>query len=131
MNMCEYMNNLASLDVITKQIIKREIYSIKFDKHVYFLQNTIFDCGGFTRIHSYKFRVEKEGHKPLYKILRKHISNEELVDEYIMKFGILPIAIEIGYFHDMDIFVEEAFYPGLFSGKLKDYKNKEVFLRLR
>ena len=131
MNMCEYMNNLASLDVITKQIIKREIFSIQFDEHVYFSHYTIFDHGGFTRTHSYKFRVEKEGHKPLYKILRKHISNEELVDEYIMKFGILPIAIEIGFNYNMDIFVKEAFYPGLFSEKLNKHKNKEFFLRLR
>ncbi|WP_291490552.1 hypothetical protein [Desulfurella sp.] len=136
MNMCEYVNNLISLDITTKQTIERVIYSVGIEEYVYLGISQIYDFPGLPPTYkivvlpsSYKFRVEKVGHEPVYKIVGRHLENEEYVDEYIKTHGIIPMVLKIGYYYDMDIYVKEPFNLSIFSDKLKKHKNKEVFLR--
>jgi len=128
MKLCEYMNNFFSLEMLTKQSLKGKITETVFLKYVYSKDHTIFKRLLHTNL---KFRVEKEAHEPLYKILGEHIENEEIINKYIKKFGILPIVLEIYYSFDDGSFVEEAFYPYLFSEKFKYYEEKYIYLEYR
>ncbi|WP_291490550.1 hypothetical protein [Desulfurella sp.] len=126
MKLCEYLNNLVSLDNISNQVLKGEIKEVVFLKYVYTEDKTIFK-----RLFStlYKLRVEKRANKPLYKIFGEHIENEELVDTlFIEQYGMLPLAIEIFYQKDHGVFIEEALYSDLYSGKFKKPTKKDVIL---
>ena len=99
MNICKYLNNFLSLDMLFKQVKIGEITEIKFDKEDIFshysyqspyilFKPNFLDC-------SIKLRVEKEAHMPLYKIYGKHIETEEIVDEYIKEHGLIPLELNI------------------------------------
>ena len=113
MNICKYLNNFLSLDMLFKQVKIGEITEIKFDKEDIFshysyqspyilFKPNFLDC-------SIKLRVEKEAHMPLYKIYGKHIETEELINEYIMKYGLIPLELHIRSSFSTYIKLEEEF----------------------
>ena len=129
MKFCEYINNLLSLKIISKQGLNRKIKRVKFDKTVYAVGNIIFGLSPNT---FYILRVEKEGHKPLYKVFGKYIRYEEFVDSYIEKFGMLPLGIDISYDASIGIIsLVEAFYPSYYLEKENYHDEKRVDLEYR
>ncbi|WP_291490548.1 hypothetical protein [Desulfurella sp.] len=129
MKMCEYLNNFISLHVLSKQGLTKETLFVKFDKYVYSTDNIIFNR--FILIY-YLFRVEKETYMPLHKIIGEHIGNEEKVNKYIKKFGILPIVLDVSCDDSFNVIsLEESFEPDLFSGKFKKPTEKISYLIFR
>ncbi len=123
MKLCEYMNNLLSLDTLFKQNFGKIDY-VRIAKAVFVSNDIIYYQSPII----YILRVEKEVHDPLYKIIGKHVKDEEYVDAFIKNFGMFPIALEIGNISSKDIFlvVKEEFYPDLFSEKLNKHTEKRI-----
>jgi len=120
MRICEYVLNVFSLDSIKNLIRIGEVSNVFFnDKEiktysssVNMLNKTLIRSG------SISLKVEKEGHEPLYKIYGTKIPNEEYVDNYIMKHGKVPIALEIHYLKDFDVFESYRTFPA-FNVKIR------------
>ena len=100
MRLCEYVNNLISLNMLNKQIMAKYIRRVALNKE---LDYTLSIMGIYNEHPNddYIFlRVEKEGHKPLYKIIDKYIEGEEYIDNYIIKHGIIPMLLKITAFYE-------------------------------
>jgi len=130
MKLCEYMNNLLSLDTLFKQNFGKIDY-VRIAKAVFVSNDIIYYQSPII----YILRVEKEVHDPLYKIIGKHVKDEEYVDAFIKNFGMLPLGIEIGNirirYHEIYIFVEEGYFPNLFSEKLNKHTEKRIVVMFR
>ena len=98
MKLCEYVNNLISLNMLNNQIKAKKIEKINFE-NLSFQNINIMSVSPFSYENTnISLKVEKEAHEPIYKIIGKHILNEEFIDEYIKKFGVIPLYLQIEIF---------------------------------
>jgi len=125
MKMCEYLNNLVSLDVLSK-LSYRKLLFVEFDKQIiYQYEKTLFQRPYYN---VYSFKVDKKTNKLLREIIGRRIKGETKVNEYIIYFGILPITLRFIYNDENTIDVKEELQTELFSGKFENYTKKYVTL---
>ena len=119
MNICEYANNLLSLNILNTNARQVKIPYVEFYKNEAISEEYMMYIERY--FSSFSLKVEKEGHEPLYKVLGKSIPKEEYVDPYIMKFGVIPMNLRIIYSWDTTTDMIESYRP------IPSYKVKLTF----
>ena len=128
MKMCEYLNNLLSLNTLNNQARLEQIKGVKFKKDEVLIYANVSIFFEWIRDSYLFFRVEKEVHEPIYKILGRHIENEEFVDEYIRKYGAIPMKLDIKSDYSTGIELIEIFDAHPYPKSEYVYLPKYVYL---